>query len=70
MLIFGWRVFAWGSELTQDNMRCGTCGTVAQFIKKTAMRFFTIFFIIPLIPLSAKMSLLQCPKGKTRYAQA
>ncbi len=67
MLIWGWKVFAWGSNLTPETLRCGTCGMSAQFIEKTAMRFFTIFFIIPLIPLSGKMRLIECQKCKTRY---
>jgi hypothetical protein len=50
-------------------MRCGTCGTLAHFIKKTGMRFLVFFFIIPTIPLSGKMHVLECPQCKTRYAQ-
>ena len=67
MLIIGTRVFAWGSTLTQTNMHCGTCGIVAQFVEKTAMRFLTVFFIIPVIPLSGKMLLIECQKCRTRH---
>jgi hypothetical protein len=61
--------FFWGSELTTEMLRCGTCGIQAQFIQKTGMRFLVFFFIIPTIPLSGKMHLLECPQCKTRYAQ-
>ena len=67
MLIIGTKVFFWGSELANELMRCGTCGMTAQFIKKTGMRFLTLFFIIPTIPLSGKMHVLECPQCKTRY---
>jgi hypothetical protein len=50
-------------------LRCGTCGTQAQFIQKTGMRFLVFFFIIPTIPLSGKMHVLECPQCKTRYAR-
>jgi hypothetical protein len=69
LLIIGTKIFFWGSEATAEMMRCGTCGTLAHFIKKTGMRFLTFFFIIPTIPLSGKMHVLECPQCKTRYAQ-
>ncbi len=69
MLIWGFKVFFWGSTPTTTNMRCGTCGTVAPFTEKTGMRFFTIFFVIPLIPISGKMHVIECPTCKTRYQQ-
>jgi hypothetical protein len=31
------------------------------------MRFITLFFIIPLIPISGIRELLQCPTCGTRY---
>ena len=68
MLIIGTKVFFWGSELTSELMRCGTCGNQAQFIRKTGMRFLTFFFfIIPTIPLSGKMHVAECPQCKARY---
>jgi hypothetical protein len=69
MLIIGTKIFFWGSETTPELMRCGTCGTLAQFIQKTGMRFLVFFFIIPTIPLSGKMHVLECPHCKTRYAR-
>ncbi len=67
MLIIGTKIFCWGAMPTPEPLRCGTCGTVGRFIEKTAMRFLTFFFIIPTIPLSGKMKLIECPKCKTRY---
>jgi hypothetical protein len=69
MLIIGTKVFFWGSELMQESLRCGTCGVVSQFIRKTGMRFLTLFFIIPVIPLSGKMHVIECPRCKTRFTQ-
>jgi hypothetical protein len=31
------------------------------------MRFITLFFFVPVIPLSGVRSMLQCPACKTRY---
>lgn len=70
MLIIGTKVFFWGSELTAELMRCGTCGNAAQFIQKTGMRFIVLFFIIPTIPISGKMHVAECPQCKTRYKRA
>ena len=67
MLIIGTKLFAWGSALTPEPFRCSSCGTFAQFVEKTAMRFVTLFFFIPVIPISGKMHLIQCPKCKTRF---
>ena len=69
MLIIGTKVFFWGSELTPAPLRCGTCGTQSQFLQKTGMRFLVLFFVIPTIPLSGKMNVLECPQCKTRYAR-
>jgi len=69
MLIIGTKVLFWGSELTPQFLHCGTCGTQAQFIQKTGMRFLVLFFIIPTIPLSGKLHVLECPQCKTRYAK-
>jgi hypothetical protein len=67
MLIIGIRLFFWGSELTSELMRCGKCGTVAQFLKKKGMRFITLFIFIPVIPVSGVMRVAECPNCKTRY---
>lgn len=47
--------------------RCADCGTQGQFIKKSGMRFITLFFIIPVIPISGVSKMVQCPKCGTRY---
>ncbi|HZS10519.1 MAG TPA: hypothetical protein VFD58_37165 [Blastocatellia bacterium] len=67
MLIIGLHFFVWGSILTEQRMHCGQCGTVAQFVRKRGMRFITIFFIIPVIPVSGITHIVQCPNCKTRY---
>jgi DNA-directed RNA polymerase subunit RPC12/RpoP len=66
-LIIGTKFFAWGSEKTIDMIRCSQCGTVAQFTEKTGMRFITLFFIIPTIPISRKNKMIECPNCKARY---
>lgn len=70
MLIIGVRFFAWGSEHTPQQMHCGKCGTVANFIIKKGMRFITVFFVIPVIPISGIKQMLQCPNCGTRYQAA
>ncbi|MEP6925190.1 MAG: zinc-ribbon domain-containing protein [Pyrinomonadaceae bacterium] len=48
-------------------IRCGQCGTQTQFIEKSGMRFITLFFIVPVIPISGVSKLIQCPNCKARY---
>jgi DNA-directed RNA polymerase subunit RPC12/RpoP len=66
-LVIGTKFFAWGSEKTNDVIRCGECGSIAQFTQKTGMRFLTLFFIIPTIPISGKRKMIECPNCKARY---
>lgn len=65
--IVGTKFFTWGSERAPQQMRCGQCGTVANFILKKGMRFITVFFIIPVIPISGVRQFMQCPTCGTRY---
>lgn len=67
MLIIGTRFFAWGSERTAQEQHCGRCGAMTPFILKKGMRFITVFFIIPVIPISGMKHLAQCPNCGTRY---
>ncbi len=67
MLIIGTHFFTWGSALTHEMMRCGQCGTVAQFKEKSGMRFITLFFIVPVIPISGINKMYECPNCKARY---
>lgn len=67
MLIWGWYFFVWGSRRTQKQYQCGRCGKSAQFIWKSGMRFFTIFFIIPLFPISGVRHMIECPICHTRF---
>ncbi|HEX8422828.1 MAG TPA: zinc-ribbon domain-containing protein [Pyrinomonadaceae bacterium] len=67
MLIIGTRFFVWGSELTPQRHHCATCGTLTNFKIRKGMNFITLFFVIPVIPLSGVKNILQCPNCKTRY---
>jgi hypothetical protein len=48
-------------------MHCGQCGALTPFIEKKGMRFLTLFFLIPVLPLSGVKRMLQCPNCGTRY---
>jgi len=66
--IIGTRFFTWGSgENVPQQMQCGRCGTVASFPLKKGMNFITLFFIIPVIPISGVKQLAECPNCKARY---
>ena len=68
MLIIGIQFFTWGSALTASPFRCGRCGHMGSFVAKKGMRFLTIFFVIPVIPLSGVHHPMECPQCGTRYA--
>ena len=65
--IIGTHFFSWGSEPVPNQMKCGKCGTVGTFVKKQGMRFITLFFIVPVIPISGVKTLLQCPVCGTKF---
>jgi hypothetical protein len=65
--IIGTKFFSWGQERAPGSVRCGQCGTIANFTLKKGMRFITLFFIIPLIPISGVKELMQCPNCGARY---
>ena len=67
MIIIGTRFFVWGSQLAAHQSRCGRCGQVSAFILKKGMRFITVFFIIPVIPISGIKEMSQCPNCGARY---
>lgn len=67
MLIIGTRFFVWGSTLTPQQMHCAQCGAMRNFVMKKGMRFITLFFIIPIVPISGVKQLVQCPNCSTRY---
>ena len=69
IFIIGMRFVTWGSETTGQQMRCGKCGTVGQFIDKKGMRFITLFFI-PVVPVSGTRHLWQCRACGTRFRAA
>jgi hypothetical protein len=66
-LIIGMRFFTWGSQPAAGQMKCGHCGTVGPFVKKQGMRFITVFFIIPVLPISGVTNLLQCQMCRTKF---
>jgi len=70
MLIIGTRFFTWGSGFTPQQMRCGKCGAQTNFKLKKGMRFITIFFFIPVCPISGIKQIAQCPNCGTRYQAA
>jgi hypothetical protein len=65
--IIGTRFFTWGSQPTPQPMQCGRCGTLSYFKQKSGMRFITLFFIVPVIPISGVSQLAECPTCKARY---
>ena len=67
MIIIGTRLFFWGSALVSQAMRCGKCGYAGPFTLKKGMRFITVFFVIPVIPISGVMHVAECQQCKTRY---
>ena len=68
--IIGTHFFTWGSGQSPQQMRCGRCGTVGNFVTKSGMRFITLFFVIPVIPISGVKNMLQCQTCGTRYQAA
>jgi hypothetical protein len=69
MFIIGTHYFTFGSSRTPEAWRCAQCGGVERFLAKTGMRFITIYFIIPILPISAASTFLQCPHCGARYRQ-
>lgn len=67
--IIGTKFFSWGSQSAPQATQCGQCGTVANFTLKKGMNFITLFFIIPVIPISGVKELAQCPTCGARYQQ-
>jgi hypothetical protein len=65
--IIGTHFFSWGSVPMPQQMQCGSCQTVGNFVLKKGMRFITLFFIIPVIPISGVKELAQCPTCGARY---
>ena len=65
--IIGTRFIVWGGEHTQKPIHCGRCGAMTPFIIKKGMQFITLFFVIPVIPLSGVKQIVQCPNCRARY---
>jgi uncharacterized Zn finger protein len=69
MLIIGTHFFSWGSQPSGETWQCGKCSTVGEFVRRKGMRFLTIFFIIPVCPLSGVKQLLRCPTCGAQYEE-
>ena len=67
IFIIGTRFFTWGSGPAGTSMRCPQCGVVGGFVGKKGMRFVTLFFVIPVLPISGVKQLLQCANCKARF---
>lgn len=67
IFIIGTRFFTWGSEGAGQLVRCSQCGTVGNFVSKKGMSFITLFFIVPVLPISGLKSILQCRTCGARY---
>ena len=65
--IIGTKFFTWGSEPAGELVRCPQCNTVGSFVRKKGMNFITLFFIVPVLPISGVKNLLQCPTCRTRF---
>ena len=67
MLIIGTYFFSWGRDRTRDLFQCGECGASSTFIIKKGIRFITLFFIIPVLPISGVKKMVQCPNCSARF---
>lgn len=67
MIVFGTKFWAWGSNLTRDIWRCAQCGHSGQFIEKSGLNCITLYWIIPVLPISGIKKMVQCPNCKARY---
>jgi hypothetical protein len=65
--LIGTHFFSWGSGQSDQPMKCGRCGTFTYFTTKKGMNFITLFFIIPVVPISGVSHLLVCPQCKAKY---
>jgi DNA-directed RNA polymerase subunit RPC12/RpoP len=66
-LIIGTKFFSWGAAKTPDMIRCSRCGKVANFTEKSGLQFITLFFIVPVIPISGVKKMIECPNCKSRF---
>jgi hypothetical protein len=66
-LIIGTKFFTWGLGKTAETIRCSNCRMLGQFTEKTGMRFITLFFLVPTIPISGKRKMIECPNCKSQF---
>lgn len=65
--VIGTKFITWGWDKMDGLTRCSECGALTNFTEKTGMRFITLFFVIPVIPISGKKKMIECPNCKARY---
>ncbi|MBA2621054.1 MAG: zinc-ribbon domain-containing protein [Acidobacteria bacterium] len=66
-LLLGTKYITWGSQKTNETIRCSNCGALAQFTEKNGMNFISLFFLVPVIPISGKKKFIECPNCKARF---
>jgi len=70
ILVFGTRTFHWGRQLTAYVRTCPNCGFFGHFEQVKRLRAITLFFVVPLIPISGIRTVERCPQCHTEFAQA
>ena len=67
ILVFGIKTFRWGSDQTDYLRTCPQCGFYGYFVRKKAIRAVTLFFVIPVFPLSGITTVDVCPQCNTPF---
>ncbi len=67
ILVFGIKTFRWGSNQTDYLRTCPICGFYGYFARKKTIRAVTLFFLIPIIPLSGITIVDVCPRCNTPF---
>jgi hypothetical protein len=66
MIIWGWRSLT--STMSTGPFACPECQAEANYAKKRARRFFTLYFI-PVIPLNTLGEWIECARCKSSYKE-
>jgi len=69
ILVFGTRTIRWGHDRTGYLRSCPHCGFYGYFLRKKTIRALTLFFVIPIIPLSGITIVDTCPQCHTPSVQ-
>ncbi len=73
ILLFGMKTFRWGSGRS-DSVRtcpssCPNCSFYGYVERKKTIRAVTLFFVIPILPLSGVKTVNICPNCHVEYVQ-